>query len=135
MSLRDKTKLLVYLFSLSAIITALLLLLHKFFPDMVAGSAVSVLIPGFTLIALTALFIFFYGFNKDPEKSVMLTLITLGTKMLLSFIFALLYIVVLKNNDGASVVLFFVLYLVFTIFVITVFLNSLKKRELKNKAD
>lgn len=83
---------------------------------------------GFTIISLTALMIFFFGQNSNPEKNVFSTLIALGVKMLLSFILALLFFVVFKNRETGSVILFFVLYLAFTFFVFLTFLRIIKQK-------
>ena len=93
------------------------------FPDQI------LLVSGFTLSALSALMIFFRGSSDaDREKAVFLTLISLGVKMLFSFVLALLFILVLKNRSTASLLLFFVLYLEFTFFVIFTILSVLKKK-------
>lgn len=83
---------------------------------------------GFTIISLSALMIFFFGQNSNPEKNVFSTLIALGVKMLLSFILALLFFVVFKNRETGSVILFFVLYLAFTFFVFLTFLRIIKQK-------
>jgi hypothetical protein len=83
---------------------------------------------GFTIISLTALMIFFFGQNSNPEKNVFSTLTALGVKMLLSFILALLFFVVFKNRETGSVILFFVLYLAFTVFVFLTFLRIIKQK-------
>lgn len=87
-----------------------------------------VLTGGFTIISLTALMIFFFGQNSNPEKNVFSTLIALGVKMLLSFILALLFFVVFKNRETGSVILFFVLYLAFTFFVFLTFQRIIKQK-------
>lgn len=92
-----------------------------------SGNGIS-LVAGFTLISFSAFLIFFSGIKKESEKSVFHTLIALGVKMLLSFFFALLYFIVFKNRETVSVILFFVLYLEFTLFVVFTFLSVLKKK-------
>lgn len=83
---------------------------------------------GFTVAALISLLIFFNGFSSDRERSVFLTLIALGVKMLLSFILALMYLLVFKNDAIGSIILFFVLYLAFTVYVVFTFTSVLKKK-------
>jgi hypothetical protein len=46
----------------------------------------------------------------------------------MSFVFALLFFIVFKNRGTGSVILFFVLYLEFTLFVIFTFLSVLKSK-------
>jgi len=82
---------------------------------------------GRVVSALASIIVFFRGAGKNPETSVFATLIALGIKLLLSLVLALLFFLVLKNRDTASVILFFILYLAFTVFVILTFLSVLKK--------
>lgn len=86
---------------------------------------------GFTLTAFISLMIFFRGVGSDSEKSVFMTFMALGVKMLLSFVLALLFIAVFKNNQTGSVILFFILYLAFTVFVLLTIFRFLKKGQLK----
>ena len=83
---------------------------------------------GFTFTAFISLLIFFKGVWSDPEKSVFMTFMALGVKMLLSFVLALLFIAVFKNNQTGSVILFFILYLAFTFYVVHTFASVLKKK-------
>lgn len=117
-----------YLFLFATLLLASLLVLNKISPSLIPAKTVITLVTGFTLISFASLLIFFSGFNKEAEKSVFLTLISLGVKMLLSFVFALVYIIGFKNREAASVILFFVLYLGFTLFVIFTFVSVLKKK-------
>jgi len=57
-----------------------------------------------------------------------MTLIALGVKMLLSFVLALLFFLVFKNDATGSVILFFILYLAFTVYVVLTFTGVLKKK-------
>lgn len=127
----SKSRPFIYLLIFSGIITGLLLLIRLFSPAIVSSHIIIQLVAGFTLIAFSVLLIFYPSTGKDPEKSVFSTLIALGLKMLLSFVFALVFFLGFKNRELASVILFFVLYLLFTSFVILIFVTTLKKRELK----
>jgi hypothetical protein len=82
----------------------------------------------FALAAFASLLIFFNGFFAGSEKSVFMTLIALGVKMLLSFVFALLFFLVFKNDSTGSLILFFILYLAFTFYVVHTFASVLKKK-------
>ncbi len=83
---------------------------------------------GFALAAFVSVLIFFNGFVTDSEKSVFMTLIALGVKMLLSFVLALLFFLVFKNDSTGSLVLFFILYLAFTFNVVHTFTSVLKEK-------
>lgn len=98
------------------------------FPALLKTFPAVLLTTGFGLAAFASLLIFFNGFFADGEKSVFMTLIALGVKMLLSFVLALLFLLVFKNDSTASLILFFVLYLAFTFYVILTFTSVLKKK-------
>lgn len=116
------------LFVLTFFIALAMTGLNKIYPAVFNSSDIYFLSGGFTIIAFTALLIFFAGYVKNAEKSVFSTFVAIGVKMVLSFVFALIYFVVLKNRAPGSVVLFFVLYLGFTIFVVFTFISILKKK-------
>ncbi len=119
---------LLSLLFLSAIIAILILSLKATRPSLLPGRGELMLAGGFALAALTSLLVFFRGAGKSPETSVFATLIALGIKLLLSLVLALLFFLVLKNRDTGSLLLFFILYLAFTVYVILTFLSVLKKR-------
>jgi len=121
-----KHYLLLLILSLLAII--IIFILNKIIPA--SGNPLSsiMLAGGFTITAFISLLIFFNGQRSVPEKSVFMTLISVGVKMLLSFVLALLFFVVFKNNRTGSVILFFILYLAFTVFVFLTIFSVLKKK-------
>jgi hypothetical protein len=111
-----------------ALLTLLLLfVINKTSPYLFPLKIVLPLTGGFTLISLTALLIFFYGSAGKGEKRVFATMIAIGIKMLLSFVLALLFVVVFKNKETGSIILFFILYLVFTVFVFLTFFGIIKR--------
>ena len=105
-----------------------LLGVNKIFPSFFPESHIFPLTGSFTLIAIAAMLVFFSGFAKNAENSVFLTLVSVSLKMLLSLVLALIYFLMFKNRETGSVILFFVLYLGFTLFVLFTFLNVLKKK-------
>jgi hypothetical protein len=121
-----KQYLLLILYSL--LIVAIFLSVNGISELRIPSKDLLLLTGGSTLISLAALMIFFFGQNTNPEKKVFSTLIALGVKMLLSFILALLFFVVFKNRETGSVILFFVLYLAFTVFVILTLLRIIKRK-------
>jgi hypothetical protein len=118
---------LLSLLGLSVIFIILILSLNAAKPSLLPGRGELMLTGGFAISALASIIVFFRGAGKNPETSVFATLIALGIKLLLSLVLALLFFLVLKNRDTASVILFFILYLAFTVFVILTFLSVLKK--------
>ena len=121
-----KQYLLLILYSL--LIIGIFLCINGISPIQVPLKNVLLLTGGFTFISLTALIIFFFGQNTNPEKKIFSTLTATGVKMLLSFILALLFFVVFKNKDTGSVILFFILYLAFTVFVFLSFQRIIKRK-------
>jgi len=116
------------LLAMSLLMIILILLLNRFRPSLYNPFDAVALAGGFTVAALVSLLIFFNGFASDESKSVFLTLMALGIKLLFSLILALLFLVVFKNDQTGSVILFFILYLAFTVYVIHTFLSVLKKK-------
>lgn len=113
---------------LSMLIIIMVLGLNRILPDLFNPVSSVILAGGFSFIAFISLLIFFNGQRSDPEKSVFMTLMALGVKMLLSFVLALLFFVVFKNSQTGSVILFFILYLAFTVFVFLTIFNVLKRK-------
>jgi hypothetical protein len=116
------------LLALSLVLVALIIVLGILFPVLFNTISAVLLTTGFALAAFISLLIFFNGFYSDREKSVFMTLIALGVKMLLSFVLALFFLLVFKNDSTGSLILFFILYLAFTFCVILTFTGVLKKK-------
>jgi hypothetical protein len=118
----------LFLLILSSLVIILIFVLNKVIPAFINPLNSIMLAGGFTITAFISLLIFFNGQHSEPEKSVFMTLISVGVKMLLSFVLALLFFVVFKNNRTGSVILFFILYLAFTVFVFLTIFSVLKKK-------
>ena len=110
------------------VLVALIIVLGVIRPGLTDTVPAILLTSGFALAAFISLLIFFNGFFSDNEKSVFMTLIALGVKMLLSFVLALLFFLVFKNDSTGSLILFFILYLAFTFYVILTFTGVLKNK-------
>jgi len=83
---RGATRYYLRLLALSLVSVILIIAIDKLLPSLFDTAAAVLLAAGFTLAAFISLLIFFNGFYADREKSVFLTLIALGVKMLLSFV-------------------------------------------------
>jgi len=94
------------------------------FTNIIAVSAV------FTIITLLALIIFFRGQSKEPAGQTMHTLVSISLKFLIELIFAFAWFFVAKKTGLSSVLLFFVLYLTFTLFSVMILLKTLKNKSL-----
>lgn len=90
----------------------------------------AVLSLSFASLSLLTLIIFFRGQKKDPEARTMYILVAFGIKFLIEMVIALLWFFVAKKTGLTSVILFFVLYLAFTLFSVLVVLKTLKYKPL-----
>lgn len=117
-----------FLLILFLLMILLVIVINASNPSLINPTHSLLLTGGFALTAFISLLIFFNGQQLAPEKSVFMTLIALGVKMLLTFVLALLFVAVFKNNQTGSVILFFILYLAFTVFVFLTIFSVLKKR-------
>ncbi|HSL86252.1 MAG TPA: hypothetical protein VK861_04910 [Bacteroidales bacterium] len=84
----------------------------------------------FAFVTLTAMMIFTIGTRKQPGIQTVISLVALGVKFILEMILALVWFFVAKKTGATNVVLFFLLYLAFTLFLIFVILNTLKTKSL-----
>ena len=85
----------------------------------------------FLVITASSLRVFLIGIVKSPENQPLYTMGALGLKFFLSMIFALIYFIVLKNTTLGYIILFFLLYLAFTIYLLRVIVKILKIKSLK----
>jgi len=90
-------------------------------------------LPGFIFLVITALslLVFLIGTVKSPESQPLYTMGALGLMFFLSMIFALIYFIVLKNTTLGYIILFFLLYLAFTIYLLRGIVKILKIKSLK----
>lgn len=86
----------------------------------------------FALISMITILIFFNGLKKGAGSQAMHTLVAMSVKFLLELFFALIWFLIMKKTDTSSVVLFFVLYLAFTLFSVFIILKTLKNKSLAN---
>lgn len=84
----------------------------------------------FTIITSIVLVVFITGQKKNPESQAIHSLSAIGVKFLLDLLLAFLWFFVGKKSGLADVLLFFVLYLAFTLFSILIISKELKNRVL-----
>jgi hypothetical protein len=85
----------------------------------------------FTIITVLIFVIFFRGQRREPASQTMHTLVAISIKFLAELIFAFSWFFIGKKTGISSVVLFFVLYLTFTLFSVIVILKTLKGKSLE----
>ena len=93
-------------------------------------AGIAVLSVSFALLSLLTLFIFFRGQKKDPQSQTIHLLVAMGIKFIAELVLALIWFFVAKKSGLASVMLFFVLYLAFTLYSVLVVLKVLKYKPL-----
>jgi len=84
----------------------------------------------FSVITAISLFVFSKGSDKDPGSQNLHLLSAISIKILLEMVLALLWFFNGKKSGAASLILFFVLYLAFSLFSIILMLNTLKNKSL-----
>jgi len=85
----------------------------------------------FMIITGIALVVFIVGSGKQTDNQALYTMGAIGIKFFLSIILALIYFVALKYSSLFYILLFFLLYLAFTIFLLRVIIKTLKTKSLK----
>lgn len=84
----------------------------------------------FAITTMLILVIFFRGQGKEPVAQTMHLLVSLSLKFLVELVIAFIWFFVAKKTGLSSVILFFVLYLAFTLFSVLVVLKTLKYKSL-----
>jgi hypothetical protein len=84
----------------------------------------------FAIVNLISIHIFQKGQNKEPDNQVIYTLVSIGLRFFLDLVIALGWFIVAKKIVLSSVLLFFILYLTFTLFSFRVIFNILKNKSL-----
>lgn len=84
----------------------------------------------FSLIATVSLLIYLRGHSKEPQSQTLHTLVSLSIKFLLELVLTIFWFIVAKKTSAESVLIFFVLYLAFSLFLILLILKTLKNKSL-----
>jgi hypothetical protein len=85
----------------------------------------------FAVITALAQLVFLIGTDKNPERQPLYTMGAVGLKLFLVIIYAVAYFIVMKNTGAVYIILFFLLYLAFTIYLLRVVVKILKIKSLK----
>jgi hypothetical protein len=89
-----------------------------------------ILLLSFSAIASLIMFLFFMGQQADPEYRMIFLMMSVGLKFILDIVLAMLWFFVGKKTSLPSLILFFVLYLAFTLFSTFAMLKTLKTKSL-----
>lgn len=93
-------------------------------------SEIAILTLSFSAILLLSLYVFRRGLKKEPASQTMHLMVAVSLKMLLEMVLALVWFFVAKKTFSSSLLLFFVLYLAFSLYSIFLMLNTLKHKPL-----
>ena len=93
-------------------------------------SEIAILTLCFSAIVLLSLYIFSRGLKKEPASQTMHLMVAVALKMLLEMVLALVWFFVAKKTFTSSILLFFVLYLAFSLYSMFFMLNTLKNKSL-----
>lgn len=120
--------------NISILSLALLLagfILNKLVPGFPGKDSMVILVVSFFILSLLVLGLGFLGAKRDPESQSLFTLGAVGLKFVFSALIALLYFEVFKKSGLNNILLFFVLYLTFTISLVSVLIKDLNNRTIK----
>ena len=84
----------------------------------------------FALVSVISLIVYFRGLSKSHGERAMHTLTAVSIKFLMELFIALIWFLIAKKTTPSCVLLFFVLYLSFTLYFIWVVINTLKNKSL-----
>jgi hypothetical protein len=127
---KSLSKNIVLLLALSLIVSFsgyILLTSMKLFaliPDLIILTVV------FSFIAVLAIFVFQRGQSREPQSQTMHTLVSMSLKFLLELLLTIIWFIVAKKTFVGSVLMFFILYLAFSLFLIMIILKTLKNKSL-----
>jgi hypothetical protein len=115
----------------SLIIFAVMAIVILFLPIQIKITDLLFITIIFSLITALALILFLIGTDRSPERQPLYTMGALGLKLFLFIIYAIVYFIVLKNTGAVYIILFFLLYLAFTIYLLRIVFKILKIKSLK----
>jgi hypothetical protein len=84
----------------------------------------------FAATTLLSLLVFIRGLSREPGSQAMHTIVSVVSKFLMELIIVLIWFIAAKKTSSEYILLFFVLYLAFSMFSINVILKTLKKKSL-----
>jgi hypothetical protein len=93
-------------------------------------SEITFLIFFFAIINISALAVFFRGQSHEAPSQTLHSLFAVSIKFLLELVLTLIWLIVLKKTAMALVIMFFLIYLAFSSFLLIVVLKTLKHRSL-----
>jgi len=103
----------------------------RIFPLDLSFNEIIILLTGALIITMISSLIFFRGLKNSERKGVLHTLSAVGIKFLLFLALLGIFAIMKKEISWHFLVIFFVIYLTYTFYLLVTFINVLK---LKNQA-
>ncbi|MEA1896077.1 MAG: hypothetical protein U9N53_00275 [Bacteroidota bacterium] len=102
-------------------------------PDLISGITKTqflITLLYFFLFTLLLFVLFYRGLTKDPRKGILYTFGAIALKLLAHMVYILVFYLLTKNLTMDFIIVFFVLYLAFTLYLILTFIKELKSKQL-----
>jgi len=102
------------------------------YPELFDRQSITIMVVSMFVISSTVIIIVSAGESKPADVQTMYSFASLGAKFLLSAILALVYFIGFKKDGMNNILLFFILYLAFTVYTVIVIVKVLNIRSLNN---
>ncbi len=106
------------------------LIMRSLFGLHYSGRELAILTSAFAVVSAVSMLVFFRGTGKKDKEQAFHTLTSLSVKFLAELVIALLWFLIAKKSSAEYVILFFVLYLSFSMFSFGLMLKTLKNKSL-----
>jgi hypothetical protein len=116
----------ILLITLSILVISAAFLINNLFSAGFRTREVAIVAAVFMTIIFISLTIFFRGQSKEADSKVMHSLVSVSLKFLMELVFIFFWFFIAKKSGLSSVILFFVLYLAYSLFLTFVILKTLK---------
>ena len=128
--MKDNLKYFALLLILFLVVNCAGILLRQEFELIYSSGELFTLSLAIATISAVALVIFFRGRKREEKEQVMYSFVALSIKFLLELFLALAWFVIAKKTSITYVILFFVIYLTFSMLSIGFILKALKEKSL-----
>ncbi len=105
--------------------------INNLIPGTVDKSSLLILVISFFLLSCTVLGINYVGSKRNTETQTLFNFAAIGVKFVLAALIALLYFEAFKKSGLNNILLFFILYLTFTVYLMIVIVKSLNNKSIK----
>lgn len=116
---------------LALILTLIALVLNNLIPGILEKSSLLILIISFYILSILVISVSYAGSRRSSDAETLFNFAAIGVKFILSAVIALLYFEAFKKEGLNNIVLFFVLYLTFTVYLLVSIVKVLNIRSLK----